>query len=185
MKNTGSESNDINYFEHVFRNSISPEQLFDALSLAIKKGICDGDLYKILLANPALSPDEIIMFTEKLSKEFNDCSYDLFLWTGYLFQMRDHDLSLIDNSLYYYQKAFMIDPENHQPLLSALSLYNYEIALPVNDDVLRLVNTGLIKAKQKSPVYKALSKHYRKTGREELARKFAILSENAARKEDQ
>lgn len=172
------------HFENVFRNSTSPDELFDSLTLAIRKKICDKDLYKILLANPVLTNDEIIMYTEKLCKEFKECSYDLFNWTGYLFQMRDHDLSLLENSFYYYQKAFMINPEDEQPLLSALSLYNYDISVSINEDIMRLVNTGIIKVDRKSVVYKELSKHYKKLNNIELARKFAILAEKSSRQED-
>jgi hypothetical protein len=185
MSNPEENRYPLNYYESIFRNSTSRDEIFDAFNLAVKNKIYDKDLYKILLANPALSNEEIIMYTEKLCKERKELGYDLYNWTGYLFYLKDRDFSLLDNSLYYFQKAFMLNPEEYKPLISALSLYNYEIDLPANADILRLVNTGLSKVKKKSVIYRQLSKHYGKLGNEELCRKFSRLAERSRREENQ
>ena len=175
----------LNYFESIFRNSTSPDELFDAFTLAVKNKIYDRDLYKILLANPVLSPEEIIMYTEKLCNEHKDLRYDLYNWAGYLFYLKDQDFSLLDSSLYYYQKAFLINPDENKPLVAALSLYNYDFNLSINGDIMRLINTGLITVKKKSIVFHQLSKHYVKTGNAELSKKFSRLAEKSAREENQ
>jgi len=57
------------YLENIFRNSNSPDELFDTFKIAIDRRIQDSSIYRLLLWNKALSPDEIMMFAEKICKE--------------------------------------------------------------------------------------------------------------------
>ena len=139
--------------EKIFRESNSSEELFDAFQLSINTGIKDLELYKILLANPTLSKDEIIMFTEKLGAEFVEGSYDLYMWTANIFENNISDYEYVENSLLYYQKFAAIKPHKADPLISALKLYNYEIELPANSLIHKMVTNGVKNVNLKSKVY--------------------------------
>lgn len=173
------------YLENVFRNSTSPDEIFDAVNLAVQNKVDNIDLYKILLANPTLSKDELIMFTEKICREFVPYKFDLYVWIAKLFESNYNDYHYIENSLHYYQKAFLINPENELPLLSALNLYNYDLELPINKNILQLVNTGEPTIKNKSVLYNKLSEHFGKTGNYELKNKYAELAAKYSRKQNQ
>jgi hypothetical protein len=178
------EENIKEYIEKVFRDSKSPDELFDTFRLAIQHKLKDADTYKMLLGNPHLNNDEIVLFTEQLTKEFEDLSCDLFNWAGYIFQMKDADFSLLDTSFYYYQRAFLQNPEDHGPLLSALNLYNYEFDFPTNQNILQLVNNGVELVKRKSLIYKGMAKHFKKIGNEHLSKRYENLAERSARNEN-
>jgi hypothetical protein len=171
--------------EKVFRESNDPEELFDYLRIAISEKICDADLYKILLANPVLSNDEIIMFTEKITEEFENCSYELFMWTAQIFEDSFVDYSHLERSIYYYQKAAIANSLEYAPYLAALQLYSYELPLPTNESIMQLVNTGVSNVKIKSKIYFALADHFAKLGNIELKRKYSTLAQKAVRKENQ
>lgn len=172
------------YIENIFISSSNPDELFDALNLAIKNNFRDVDLYKTLLANPALSKDEITMFGEKINKEFAEHSYDVFMWMAGIFEQQYNDYDNIERALYYYQKAFLTNPISHAPLVSAINLYNYDLNLDSNQTIMKFVNTGIEKVEKKSLVYHSLANHHEKIGNGELAFKLRALAEKTARKEN-
>ncbi|MBU1098003.1 MAG: hypothetical protein KKB34_16075 [Bacteroidetes bacterium] len=175
----------LQYLEKVFREATCSDELFDSLEIALRNKIKNKDLYKIFLSNHVLSKDELMMFTEKICEEFEEFRFDLYYWTASLFQLHDKDLSLIDNAFYYYQKAFLSNPENNKPLLSALTLYNYDFDIPTNTYILQLLNTGIDKVKYKSAVYNELARHFIYIGNEELGKTYRKLAEEKSREENQ
>ncbi|MBN1301915.1 MAG: hypothetical protein JW995_11930 [Melioribacteraceae bacterium] len=175
----------LNYIENVFRNSSSSDELFDTLNFALEKQINNIDLYKILLANTALTSDEITLYVGKLTHEFPGNRYELYNWVGNLFQIQDFDSSKIDISFNYYQKAFFEKPSEYQPLLSALKLYNYDYDIPANKFILQLVNNGVESVDKKSAVYSELSRHFEKLGKTDISKKYQLLAASALKKENQ
>ena len=174
---------EINRIEEIFRSSTSSDELFDAFQDAIKLKLTDIGLYKILLANPTLSPDEIKLFTEKLIKEIPGSSFDLLMWTGKVFENHTDYFNYVNDALFYYQRAFSVQPESHKPLLSLLGLYNYEISLPINQKIFDVIDKSVSSVNQKSKIYYALSKHYKKCGDSNLEIKYYALAERAVEKE--
>lgn len=171
--------------ENIFRTATSSDEIFDALILALNKRIKNLELYKILLANNSLSKEELIMFTEKICGEFSDFSYELYNWLAKILENNLFDIRSLESALYYYQKAFLIKPAQHAPLLSAFCLYNYELNLPVNFSILQFVSNGISSVEKKSEVYQKLSEHFMKTNNLELSKKYAGLAEQSRRKENQ
>ena len=147
--------------------------------------LSDADLYKILLANPALSTDELLMYTEKIANEFKKCCFDLFLWTGEILGNRIGDSSSTNDALNYFKRAVTEKPTEIQPYLSILGLYNYEIDLPINSEIIKEVVSGIKKAKQTSKLYYALADHYEKAENYHLKKKYLGLAEKAALQENQ
>ena len=61
-------------------------EIFDVFEDALKQGIQDVELYRLLFWNTALRPDELCLFGEKLAKEFPDLAYDTFMWLANVFE---------------------------------------------------------------------------------------------------
>jgi tetratricopeptide (TPR) repeat protein len=174
---------EVNKIEETFRGSKSPDELFDAFQDAIKINLSDIGVYKILLANPTLSPDEIKLFTEKLIKEVPGGSFDLLMWAGKVFENHTDYFDNVKDALFYYQRAISFQPESYEPLLNLLSLYNYEINLPINQKILDVIDESVSAINQKSKIYYALARHYKKCGDSKLEVKYLSLAEKSAEKE--
>ena len=172
--------NRLNETENIFRNSTSPDLLFDAFQEAIKLKIKDPEIFKILLGNPALSKDEIKMFVEKLIKEFPGYSHELTIWVAKIFEHKDDYHNSLGETIRYYKRANDYKPDSPEPLLNLLSLYNYELDLPTNKDILEFVETRSSLVKVKSKIYYALADHYKKIGNKKLELKYFALAERAA-----
>jgi hypothetical protein len=171
---------EFNKIESIFRNSTSPDLLFDAFQEAIKLKIKDPEIFKILLGNPALSTDEIKMFVEKLIREFPGYAHELTIWAAKIFEHKDDYHNSLEDAVYYYKRAHDYKPDSTEPLLRLLSLYNYELDLPTNKAILEFVETRGPLIKIKSKVYYALAGHYKKIGDKDSELKYFALAERAA-----
>ncbi len=173
---------DIKKIEDAFRNSTSSDELFDAFQKALSLYITDIELYKILLANPALSPDEIKMFAEKLLKQTPNNAFELCMWTAKVFE-NYQDYYRLEDSIHYYRKAISYNPTDHESLLQLLKFYNYEIEMPANKIIIELVEENVSAAHQKSKVYYAFADLYRKVGNKKLEAKYLALAEYSSARE--
>lgn len=171
------------HFEKLFRESTSSDDLFDAFRNAIEKKVKDGELYKILLGNAALSPYEIKMFTEKLCEEFRDLSFDLYMWTGNVLE-NCNAKDAIEMSLEYYKKAINADNLNYLPYFSLVKIFDPEINIPTQEELLQILKTGLDKVKLKSKIYLALAELYNKLNNLQLKQMYIGLASKTARNEN-
>jgi hypothetical protein len=169
--------------ENIFRSASSSEELFDAFQEALKFGIKAIDSFKILLANPSLTHDEIKMYTEKLIIELPQKAYDINLWTANIFENCSTEYDRLEDSLNYYLRAFFHQPDLHEPLLRLLNLYNYDYDFPSNIKIINLIEDGVVMVSQKSKVYYAMANHYRRIGNNRLEVKYLSLAEREAEKE--
>ena len=89
--------------ERIFRNSNNSDEIFDAFTEAVKEKIDDVNLYKILLGNHSLSKDEIIMYAEKLCKEFPHHKYEIYMWVASIFQnsLLEFEKNMISNHRFF------------------------------------------------------------------------------------
>ena len=163
--------------ENIFRNSSSPDELFDAFHTALKLKIKSADTFKILLANPTLSPDEVKMFTEKLIREQPGNAFEFNMWTGSVFENFISDYERLEDTLEYYKRAIFHKPNACEPLLKLLNLFNYEIDLPSNSRIINIIQDSVAATDQKSKVYYALANHFRKTGNNRMEVKYLALAE--------
>lgn len=170
--------------EFVFRNSNSPDELFDRFADAIKMKTIDLSLYKILLANPALSIDEIKMFTGKLLKEMPDDRFKLSMWTAKIFENRQVSYEFIENSIHYYEIAMQSNPLSHEPLLEMINLYNIDIDLPQNKKILDLIDAYIPSVNLKSKVYFSLAELYKKMNDLNRASKYLALANKSSEREN-
>jgi tetratricopeptide (TPR) repeat protein len=178
-------NNFIMRIENIFRNSASPDELFDTFREAINTRVGDIDLYKILLGNPSLSPDEIKMFAEKLAKEIPLQALNTFMWTASVFENQKDDYEKLDDAIKYYRKSFECDPTNSLPLVRMLGLYNFEIETPSNKSILEFVELRVPSVHIKSRVYFSLADLFKRENKISLAAKYLALAEKAAEREKQ
>jgi len=173
----------IKKIEDVFRNSVLQDDLFDAFRDAINLKINDVELFKILLANPALSIDELKMYTEKLLKEIPGSAYQLCLWTAKVFENHADDYEKLEHAVSYYTHACRHNPSAHEPYLELIKLYNTDIELPTNKKILELAEFGITTVNYKSKIYFALADLFKKMNDLNSASKYLALAAKAAERE--
>jgi len=166
--------------ERIFRDSSSPDELFDAFQNAIKLRLRDPELYKILLSNMSLSVDEIKMYVEKLSKEFRDISYDVYLWAAKLFEAAS-TFDSIGEALNYYHRAIEYRGDDYKPYLQIMKLYNQDIDFPPKERISSILKKGLSEVQRKSKLCFGIADFYKKMNDAEMNRKFMMLGSKYAR----
>ena len=82
--------------------------------------------------------------------------------------------------MHYYKRAYDYKPDSFESLLQLLQMYNYELDLPINKDIIEFVREGIPPVKLKSKVYYALADHYKKIGDKQLEVKYYALAERSA-----
>jgi tetratricopeptide (TPR) repeat protein len=176
--------NFLSRIENIFRSSASSDELFDAFREAINTRVTDIDLYKILLGNPSLSPDEIKMFAEKLAKEIPQQTSNTFMWTASVFEHQKDDYEKLEDAIKYYQKSFEYDTTNEIPLIRLLGLYNFDIETPTNKIILEFVDSRIAAVHFKSRVYFSVADIYKRKENYLIAAKYLALGEKAAEREN-
>lgn len=166
--------------EKVFRESNSNDAIFDAFQILILYKIKDSKLFEILLANPILSPDEIIMYSNKLAETFKLCSYDIYMWTAEILTTK---FNCSDSAFVFYIKAANIKPFKFEPFVAILKLYDYEMPRTINQMIIEFVLESIDFVTLRSKVFDYLTKHYNKINEPELAFKFTELREKALQEE--
>jgi tetratricopeptide (TPR) repeat protein len=176
-------NNFLERIENIFRNSASPDELFDAFREAINTRVSDIDLYKILLGNPSLSPDEIKMFAEKLAKEIPNQTFNTFMWTASVFEHQKDNYEKLEDAIKYYQRSFEHNHTNNLPLIRLLGLYNFDLEIPANKEILDFVDSNVTSVNIKSRVFFSIADLYKRKENYLLATKYLALGEKAAERE--
>jgi hypothetical protein len=171
--------------EQIFKISGSPDELFDAFRLAIGSGIKDEEIYKILLANKALSNDEIKMYAEKICKDFPELCPSIYFWTARVFESFANHLDKFQNAFFYYKKSISSDESDLRPYLAIARMYNNELDLPQFKDVTGVLLKGISKVDIKSKICFALSNLYKKRRDVDNASYYQMLGERYQRNEYQ
>ncbi|MFA8342311.1 MAG: hypothetical protein ACEPO8_05000 [Rhodothermaceae bacterium] len=166
--------------EKLFRDSNSIDALFDAFQILIFKKIDDLNLFKILLANPTLSPDELKFFTDKISSEFKHQSYEVFYWTATIFETK---FGCNDYAFNYYVKTINVKPFKYEPFLNLISLFDYEMDTLTNRAIIEFVENAVEFVDCKSKVFNFLASHYLKTGNDCMSRIYEAKAEQSQRDE--
>jgi tetratricopeptide (TPR) repeat protein len=169
--------------EKVFLYSSDNNELFDAFAEAIKHNFESIDIYKALIANHALSVDEIKMYTEKLISTYPRFSYDLFMWTANIFENLQREQERLEESFFYYSRALDSKPGIFIPYLNLLKLYNYDFETPFNQDIINKVISNVGYVHSKSKVYFGLANHFKKLNDAQMEAKYLSLGLKAAEEE--
>lgn len=169
--------------ERIFLYSSDNNELFDAFAESIKHNFESIDIYKALIANQALSVDEIKMYTEKLIATFPRFGYDLLMWTANIFENLQKEQERLEESFNYYSRALDSKPEIFIPYLSLLKLFNYEFETSFNEDIISKVISNVNNVQSKSKVYFGLANHFKKLNDSHLEAKYLSLAIKSAEEE--
>jgi len=165
--------------ESVFRSSNCNNELFDTFQKSTLENKFDFGMYKVLLANPILTVDELKMYSEQLAKLFKDSAFEIFNWTGAVIEAKTDLPYNVEESIEYYQKALKENEKMNEPLLSMISMYNYEYDMPYNSKILSVVENSVNLVDKKRSVYYALAKLFEKKGNNEKKKKYMMLAEKS------
>ncbi|MBX3009553.1 MAG: hypothetical protein KF816_16140 [Melioribacteraceae bacterium] len=169
--------------ERIFLYSSDNNELFDAFAESIKYNFESIDIYKALIANQALSVDEIKMYTEKLITTFPRFGYDLLMWTANIFENFQKEQIRMEESFNYYSRALDSKPDVFIPYLSLLKLINYDFDTSFNQDIINKVLSSVHNVESKSKVYFGLANHYKRLKDSQLEAKYLSLGIKAAEEE--
>jgi len=158
------QDNLIKELKNIFLTSNSPDELFDAFSLTIKARIRDPELYRTLLWNKALSPDEISMYAEKICREFPDLAFKIYSWVGEIFASISTYGTHHEKAYMYLLKAAEANKESCDPLIAITKLYSKELNVPSISKVIEAAEKGIETVESKSKLCFALSQLYRRIG---------------------
>ena len=163
--------------ERIFKTSASADELFDYFRIAIENKLKDAFLYKILLWNKALSPDEISMYAEQICKIHPDLSFQIYYWVGQVFSSISIYGEYHERAFEYFQKASAVNPSAFEPYLAIAKLYNYDLNVPEFENIIRFIKKGIDTTELKSKLCFALSKLYKRKGEWEQEKVYQKLGE--------
>lgn len=166
--------------EKIFREATSSGELFDSFQKAIKHKLKDVELYKILLSNIMLSPDEIKMYTEKLCREYREIRYDIYMWAANILESM-HAEEHLETAFEYYRKAIESDRTSCQPYLSLAKMYNPELDVPPKKVLLELLKNGLPEVQYKSRLCRAIAELYEVLQDKIMKQKYLAMAAKYAR----
>ncbi|AFN74382.1 hypothetical protein MROS_1143 [Melioribacter roseus P3M-2] len=173
----------IKKLESTFRYSSSSDELFDAFTEAVRNGVDDLEVFKVLLGNPTLSLDEIKMYAEKLIRDFSHKKYDLSIWTAKVLENNSDEYDYLESAIEYYKKAIDANPASHEPLTDLLGLYNFDLDLPTNSRIIDIVKSNVKNVELKSKVYNSLANLYKRLKDFQNEARYTALAEKAAERE--
>lgn len=166
--------------ERIFREATSSGELFDSFQRALKHKLKDAELYKILLSNIILSPDEIKMYTDKLCREYKEIRYDLYMWAANILESM-HAEEHLETAFEYYRKAIEADRTGHQPYISLVKIYNPELDVPPKKVLLEILKSGIEEVKHKSRLCMAIADFYEILQDKSMKQKYLAMAAKYAR----
>ena len=162
-----------------FSSATSFNEIFDAFESAINQHVDDIELYRKLFWNDSLHIDEIILFGEKLTKEFPHHTYDVYMWMANVFEAVFSSEDNFEHSLMYYQKAASVSPAVPDPYLDACDCYDPDLNIPPLETLIDFVKKGLDNVAEKKSLCSHLSYLYHLLGDEDLAEYYRVKADEA------
>lgn len=165
----------------IFSTSDDFNVIFDAFEEAMRAGVNDLELYRLLFWNNALTPDEVRLFGERLAKEFEEMAYDVFLWLASVFEVTYSAYDNFELALHYYRKAAEARPSEVEPYVNAADCYEPDLNIPPAEVLLSFLRSGLPVVANKKVVLMRLAYIYEMTGDDEQARYYRTLADDIER----
>ncbi|MDD8017877.1 MAG: hypothetical protein PHP42_05860 [Bacteroidota bacterium] len=164
---------------YIFNSSKNFNELFDAFGSAIQQGIDDVELYRILFWNDSLGADELILFGEKLAREFRHVAYDVYMWLASIFEVLYGKNDNFELALTYYQKAAAIKPSEPDPYLDACDCYNPDLNIPPAQMLIEFLKIGFEFVPNKKFICLRLAVLYQAVGEKTLSEYYRVKSDEA------
>mgnify|MGYP003341334557 CR=1 FL=1 len=167
-----------------FEFSGSFNEIFEAFEHALSRRIEDIDLYRRLFWNPALTPDELRLFGEKLSREFGHLSYDVFMWLASVFEATTASRDNYELAVEYYRKAARSQPHRPEPYIYAADCHDPDLNIPPVSTLITFLKEGTQNVPAPKLLYQRLSRLYDHVGNDEMAAFFRRKGEEGAQSGD-
>ncbi len=167
----------LNELRAIFANSTEFNELFDAFEDAISQGVQEVELYRLLFWNNALSPDELCLFGEKLTKEFPAIAYDTYMWLASVFEVTYSAYDNFDLAIKYYKKAAAAKPAEPDSYLDASDCYDPDLNIPPIDVLIDFVKGGLKHVGNRKNLLQRLSRLFEMSGDEEQSEYYRRLAD--------
>ena len=147
-----------------FSRSTDFNEIFDAFQSAVNQRLKDVEHYRLLFWNHSLTPDELRLFSEKLSQEFPDIAYDVFLWLASVFEVTYSSSDNYELALYYYRRAADTQPGRPEPYLHACDCYDPDLNIPPLAALIEFLKDGLHHVKEPVSLFRRLAHLYELAG---------------------
>jgi len=164
---------------HIFNTSKNFNELFDAFDAAVQQKIDDVELYRILFWNDSLGQDELILFGEKLAREFRHIAYDVYMWLANVFEVLFGKKDNYEMALTYYQKAAAIKPDEPDPYLDACDCYNPDLDIPPAKMLIEFLKIGFECVHNKKNICLRLAVLYQSIGENDLAEYYRVKADES------
>ena len=161
-----------------FSTSSDFNEVFDAFQSALSQKLKDVEPYRLLFWNHSLTADEVRLFGEKLSAEFPDIAYDVYLWLAGVFEVTHSSNDNYELAVHYYQKAAAVRPAEPDPYLDACDCYDPDLNIPPLASLIDFLKHGVEHVRNPTSLYKRLAYLYDLAG-------DAAQSEEYRRKADE
>jgi len=158
--------------------------IFDAFEDALKQGIQDVELYRLLFWNTALRPDELCLFGEKLAQEFPDLAYDTFMWLANVFEATYSSYDNFELAMRYYRKAAKTKPDEVQPYLNAADCHEPDLNIPPLYWLVEFLKLGINQVTDKKTLLHRLSYLYQMHGDQKQADFYRNLADDIGRSQN-
>ncbi len=155
-----------------FETSNEFNEIFDAFQQALQQHLDDIELYRLLFWNHTLTPAELCLFGEKLSKDFSHLAYDVFMWLANVFEVTYAMYDNYELALEYYKKAADTRPAELTPYTQAADCYEPDLNIPPLNQLIEFLKRGLATVSTPKSLYERLAHLYDLAGNDEMSMFF-------------
>lgn len=160
-------------------------EIFDALEQAVEQRIEDIELYRTLFWNHHLTPDELCLFCDKISREFPRLAYDCYMWLANVFEVTYSMCDNYDLAISYFKKAASARPEEIDPYLDAADCYDPDVKIPPVHVLTEFLKQGTQRVRNPKPLYQRLSYLFELADNEELSKYYRRIADEGSSPPDE
>ncbi len=165
----------------IFSSSRDFNDLLDAFQDALAQAVQDLELYRLLFWNPALTPDEVCLFGEKLAKEFPDLAFETYIWLAKVFETTFSAYDNFELAMKYYRKASLARLEEPGPYLNAADCFDPNINIPPPFMLIQFLKEGLTHVDDKRDLLDRIAYLFEMIGDIEQSEHYRKLSDELRR----
>ena len=165
----------------IFSGSRDFNDLLDAFQDALLQGLQDLSLYRMLFWNPALTPDEVCLFGEKLAKENPGLAFETFVWLAKVFETTFSSYDNFELAMKYYRKAAHAKADDPLPYLGAADCFDPNINLPPPFALIQFLKEGLVQVVDKREILDRIAYLFEMIGDTEQSEHYRKLSDDLRR----
>jgi len=152
-----------------FESSKEFNEIFDAFEQAIEQRLDDIGLYRQLFWNSSLKAEELLLFGEKIAKEFRPIAYDVYMWLANVFEVTHSMYDNYELAFQYYKKASTVKPEAIEPYINAADCYEHDLKIPSINLLIDFLKHGITIVSDPNSLYLKLVHLFELSGNDEMS----------------